>query len=341
MCIRDSNEDDSGTVVITAGAGADSFTGSGDIFNLSFILSGDAGTSEFVDLFLTDILVNEDEDAIYNTDSGVVLVLSYVDVTMNGSVTPFDSSVILQYLVGSVELDDGQADAGDVTQDASLSALDAAIILQFTVGMVDDLPYDGDMNLVAGGDVGITGGSVSPGDVFQMPILLDGGDNVRSYELELSYDPEVLVYQSLVWDESVSGMTILDNQEDGIIRVSAAGLGAIESGSVVMGYVEFELMETFEDYETTITMSRSRLNEEAVVIDGSTAIYTNALLVVDEWGHGGVPDVYALKQNFPNPFNPVTQIRYQLPEESVVTIQIYDIMAVSYSHLTLPTICRV
>ena len=121
-------------------------------------------------------------------------------------------------------------------------------------------------------------------------------------------------------------MTILDNQEDGIIRVSAAGLGAIESGSVVMGYVEFELMETFEDYETTITMSRSRLNEEAVVIDGSTAIYTNALLVVDEWGHGGVPDVYALKQNFPNPFNPVTQIRYQLPEESVVTIQIYDIM---------------
>jgi hypothetical protein len=63
-----------------------------------------------------------------------------------------------------------------------------------------------------------------------------------------------------------------------------------------------------------------------VVIDGSTAIYTNALLVVDEWGHGGVPDVYALKQNFPNPFNPVTQIRYQLPEESVVTIQIYDLM---------------
>jgi len=93
-----------------------------------------------------------------------------------------------------------------------------------------------------------------------------------------------------------------------------------------MGYVEFELMETFEDYETTITISRSRLNEEAVVIDGSTAIYTNALLVVDEWGHGGVPDVYALKQNFPTPFNPVTQIRYQLPEVSLVTIQIYDIM---------------
>ena len=320
------NENDSSGVVITAGAGAQSFTGSGNLFNLSFILSGDAGTSEFVDLFLTDVLFNEDENLFYDTEPGGVLVLSYGDVTMNGSVTPFDASVILQYLVGSVELDDGQADAGDVTQDASLSALDAAIILQFTVGMVDDLPYDGDMNLIAGGDVVISGGSVSPGDVFQMPILLDGGDNVRSYELEFSYDPEVLVYQSLIWNESVSGMTILDNQEDGIVKVSAAGLGAIESGSVTLGYVEFELVDTFDEYETTVTMSRSRLNEKAVVIDGSTAIYTNALLVVDDWGHGGVPEVYALQQNFPNPFNPVTQIRYQLPEVSLVTIQIYDIM---------------
>jgi hypothetical protein len=320
------NEDDSESVVITAGAGAEPVTDSGNLFNLSFILSGDAGTSEFVDLFITDALLNEDDDATYNTEPGGIMVLSYGDVTMNGSVTAFDASVILQYVVGSVELDDAQVAAGDVTLDESLSALDAAIILQFTVGIVDDLPYDSDMNLAAGGDVMISGGSVSPGDVFQMPILLDGGDNVRSYELEFSYDPEVLVYQSLNWDESVSGMTILDNQEDGIIRVGAAGLGEIESGSVVLGYVEFELVDTFDEYETTVTMSRSRLNEKAMVIDGSTAIYTNALLVIDEWGHGGVPEVYALQQNFPNPFNPVTQIRYQLPEESIVTIQIYDIM---------------
>jgi hypothetical protein len=38
-----------------------------------------------------------------------------------------------------------------------------------------------------------------------------------------------------------------------------------------------------------------------------------------------LPESYALSQNFPNPFNPVTQIPYQLPEANQVSITIYDI----------------
>ncbi len=38
------------------------------------------------------------------------------------------------------------------------------------------------------------------------------------------------------------------------------------------------------------------------------------------------PTVYTLDQNFPNPFNPVTTIHYQLPVDSRVSIIVYDIL---------------
>ncbi|MFZ4619338.1 MAG: T9SS type A sorting domain-containing protein [Bacteroidota bacterium] len=38
------------------------------------------------------------------------------------------------------------------------------------------------------------------------------------------------------------------------------------------------------------------------------------------------PNVFALDQNFPNPFNPTTSISYQLPKSGLVTLTIYDML---------------
>ena len=55
----------------------------------------------------------------------------------------------------------------------------------------------------------------------------------------------------------------------------------------------------------------------------------------------GLPTEYALHENYPNPFNPTTTLRFDIPEVSNMTLTIYN-MSVSYTHLTLPTIllCR-
>ena len=41
---------------------------------------------------------------------------------------------------------------------------------------------------------------------------------------------------------------------------------------------------------------------------------------------GVIPDRFALYPNYPNPFNPTTQIRYDLPIAEYVSINIYDVM---------------
>ena len=39
-----------------------------------------------------------------------------------------------------------------------------------------------------------------------------------------------------------------------------------------------------------------------------------------------LPHEYKLYMNYPNPFNPVTKIKYSIPEMNLVTLQIYDIL---------------
>jgi hypothetical protein len=38
-----------------------------------------------------------------------------------------------------------------------------------------------------------------------------------------------------------------------------------------------------------------------------------------------IPETYILELNYPNPFNPVTSIKFGLPGAGLVTIDIYDL----------------
>ena len=49
------------------------------------------------------------------------------------------------------------------------------------------------------------------------------------------------------------------------------------------------------------------------------------LITSSEPSVDGVPESFSLGQNFPNPFNPTTVIRYRLPSTASVSLGVYDV----------------
>ena len=46
-----------------------------------------------------------------------------------------------------------------------------------------------------------------------------------------------------------------------------------------------------------------------------------------------IPMEFSLSQNFPNPFNPTTQISYSIPQKSFVNLKVYDLLGKEISQL--------
>ena len=50
-----------------------------------------------------------------------------------------------------------------------------------------------------------------------------------------------------------------------------------------------------------------------------------------------IPEIFTLHQNFPNPFNPITTLMYDLPADALVTLNIYDMLGKEITQLVSAT----
>jgi len=59
---------------------------------------------------------------------------------------------------------------------------------------------------------------------------------------------------------------------------------------------------------------------------GKGLVYeTNSFVALEVTVQSIIPDVYSLSQNFPNPFNSITKLSFGLPEDSEVSISVFDV----------------
>lgn len=73
-------------------------------------------------------------------------------------------------------------------------------------------------------------------------------------------------------------------------------------------------------------MTRDNANDFAVLVNSPRRNDGRSGTLVGVNEQQAIPDAYALHQNFPNPFNPTTAIRFSVPNSSVVTLKVFDLL---------------
>ncbi|SVB77347.1 uncharacterized protein METZ01_LOCUS230201, partial [marine metagenome] len=308
-------------LLITGSYGSSEISTDGTLFRLQFDIP-DQVPVNFVPINITHVEIDETEEVIEITNGGIMIDhLIYGDVSLNDNVSLFDASLILKYLVGTETLDEIQLTVADVTQDSTVSALDATAIAQYVVEIIDDLPVDNTQNLAGGGGLVINEDMFSPGDLLEIPIMLNGGNNLLSFELEISYDSDILTFENVEWSDMINHFTIEENIEGGSIRF--AGMGTTPDGEEgVFTNVSLFVASDFSGESIDLTVNKYRINESEPV-ENLVINFSNSALSIDA---NAIPEVFAVHQNYPNPFNPTTTLKYDLPEDALVNITIYDMM---------------
>ncbi len=240
----------------------------------------------------------------------------------------YDATLVLQFVSDSLTypLTDIQKMVADVSGVAYITAYDASLILQYVAGLIDVFPAEIDhfdptirptSPVVASVDglLSTEDATVRLDEITTIPVALEFTGDLYSAQFTARYDPSVLEFMGAETSSATSDFLLQTTDNSGEIRVVMAGTYPLcASGEII--HLKFQTADDVHGkVETSLTFTDVMYNEQQPTLGGTAG----RIFVV------GLPTDYTLGHNYPNPFNPATNIPYALPSTERVSIKIFNL----------------